>query len=114
MSSIAQRLNQAYRNERARTTRVVVQTEIDGRWEDAATIMKSGAAVAMAIVGFILLIACANMRIYSGASSLAVAKKSECALRWGPAARALIRQLLTKACCSLCSRRVLDCCWRTG
>ena len=56
LSAIAQRLNQAYPDDRANTTRVKVQTEIDGRWDEAAIIVKSGSAIAMAIVGFILLI----------------------------------------------------------
>ena len=61
MQTIAARLNQAYPNDRASNTSAKVQTEMDGRWEEAATVMKSAGAIAMAIVGLVLLIACANV-----------------------------------------------------
>ena len=35
--------------------------EVDGRFEDMGSIFKSAGAIAMAIVGLILLIACANV-----------------------------------------------------
>ena len=59
--TIAARLNQAYPDNRAATTRARVQSEIDGRWEELGGVFKSAGAIAMAIVGLILLIACANV-----------------------------------------------------
>src|SRR5688500_9886492 len=61
MQAIAARLNQTYPNERASNTSAKVSTEMDGRWEEVASTMKSAGAIAMAIVGLILLIACANV-----------------------------------------------------
>src|ERR1043165_7702166 len=61
MNAIAARLNQAYPDTRANTTQAKVMTEIDGRWEDMGGVFKSAGAIAMAIVGLILLIACATV-----------------------------------------------------
>lgn len=97
MTAIAQRLNQAYPNERANTTRVVVQSEIDGRWDEAATIMKSGAAIAMAIVGLILLIACANVANLLLARAASRRKEIGVRLALGASRGRLIRQLLTES-----------------
>src|SRR5262245_16152127 len=60
-SAIASRLNQAFPDNRAKTTNATVMNEIDGRWAELGSVFKSGGAIAMAIVGLILLIACANV-----------------------------------------------------
>lgn len=97
MSAIAQRLNQAYPNERASTIRVVVQTEIDGRWDEAALVMKSGAGIAMAIVGLILLIACANVANLLLARAASRRKEIGVRIALGASRGRLIRQLLTES-----------------
>ncbi|HKG80778.1 MAG TPA: ABC transporter permease [Pyrinomonadaceae bacterium] len=97
VSAIANRLNQAYPDERANTTQGQVLSEVDGRWEEMGSTFKSGGAIAMAIVGLILLIACANVANLMLARAAARRKEIGIRVALGANRARLIRQLLTES-----------------
>jgi len=96
MTPISRRLNQTYPNDRASTTDVFVVSEIEGRFEEAASMMKSGSALAMSIVGLVLLIACANVANLLLARGAVRRKEIGIRLALGASRARLIRQLLTE------------------
>ena len=96
LSAIAQRINQTYPNDRTTGTRVTLKTEQDGRFGDGAVVMKSAGAIAMAIVGLILLIACANVANLLLARAASRRKEMGVRLALGASRARLIRQLLTE------------------
>ena len=97
LSGIATRINATYPNNRSSDTQARVMTEVEGRFEDMGGVFESGGAIAMAIVGLILLIACANVANLMLARAAARRKEIGIRLALGANRVRLIRQLLTES-----------------
>jgi macrolide transport system ATP-binding/permease protein len=97
LSAIADRLEQQYPQDRNKGVRVVVTTEQEGRFQDMSKFAYLGSGMALAVVGLILLVACAN--VANMMLARAVVRRREIAVRLalGAGRWRVARQLLTES-----------------
>src|SRR5262249_10777960 len=96
LTAVAQQLEREH-PERGRNLRVAALPETEGRFEDLTTTFKLGSAVALAVVGVVLLIVCANIANLLPAHGLTRRKEITIRLALGAGRWRLVQQLLTES-----------------
>ena len=97
LTAVSGRLEQEYPAARNKNVRVVVTSEQEGRWDDLAGVVRLSSGLAMAVVGLVLLVACANVANMMLARSVARRREIAIRLALGAGRWRVVRQLMVES-----------------
>ena len=97
MTAVADRLEKEYPAARNKSVMVKVVDEREGRWNDLAGVVRLSSGLALAVVGLVLLVACANVANMMLARSVVRRREIGIRLALGAGRWRIVRQLLTES-----------------
>ena len=97
LSGVATRLEAEYPDARNKNVRVIAVPERAGRWGDLGGVVQLSSVMAMAVVGLVLLVACANVANMLLARSVARRREIGIRLALGAGRWRVVRQLLVES-----------------